>query len=311
MANPPQPAPVTQPLAEADRPAALVEHYVRTSGMLNLQTQRGCAHTCCYCTYPLIEGRRHRRRPPELIAEEMVQLKERGVNYVFIVDSIFNSSPAHVAETCDALLRRGVAMRWGCFLRPAGLTAELMKLMARAGLAHAEFGSDSLCDPVLEAYGKRFCFDEVAQSSEFAREAGVDACHFLICGGPGETEATLETSFQNSLRLPNPIIMAVVGMRIYPGTELQKRAMAEEVITPDTDLLPPVYYLAPGLTEEGVFARLREFAKRSAGWIPGDPGPSYASLVQRLRRRGVAGPLWSYFAMLQRIMPPAPQSTAA
>lgn len=311
VANPPQPAPVTQLLAEADRPPAVVEHYLRTSGMLNLQTQRGCAHTCCYCTYPLIEGRGHRRRPPGLIAEEMAQLKARGVNYVFIVDSIFNSSPAHVTETCEAILRRGVNLKWGCFLRPAGLTADLMKLMARAGLAHAEFGSDSLCDSVLEAYGKRFNFDDVAQSSEFAKQAGVDACHFLICGGPGETEETLEVSFQNSLRLPNAIIMAVVGMRIYPGTALQRRALNEGVITPETDLLPPAYYLAPGLTEDGVFARLRDFAKRSASWIPGDPGPSYASLVQRLRRRGVAGPLWSYFAMLQRIMPPAPATSAA
>lgn len=311
VANPPPPAPVTQLLAEADRPPAVVEHYLRTSGMLNLQTQRGCAHTCCYCTYPLIEGRGHRRRPPGLIAEEMAQLKARGVNYVFIVDSIFNSSPAHVTETCEAILRRGVNLKWGCFLRPAGLTADLMKLMARAGLAHAEFGSDSLCDSVLEAYGKRFNFDDVAQSSEFAKQAGVDACHFLICGGPGETEETLEVSFQNSLRLPNAIIMAVVGMRIYPGTALQRRALNESVITPETDLLPPVYYLAPGLTEDGVFARLRDFAKRSASWIPGDPGPSYASLVQRLRRRGVAGPLWSYFAMLQRIMPPAPATSAA
>lgn len=311
VANPPPPAPVTQLLAEADRPPAVVEHYLRTSGMLNLQTQRGCAHTCCYCTYPLIEGRGHRRRPPGLIAEEMAQLKARGVNYVFIVDSIFNSSPAHVTETCEAILRRGVNLKWGCFLRPAGLTADLMKLMARAGLAHAEFGSDSLCDSVLEAYGKRFNFDDVAQSSEFAKQAGVDACHFLICGGPGETEETLEVSFQNSLRLPNAIIMAVVGMRIYPGTALQRRALNEGVITPETDLLPPAYYLAPGLTEDGVFARLRDFAKRSASWIPGDPGPSYASLVQRLRRRGVAGPLWSYFAMLQRIMPPAPATSAA
>ena len=27
---------------------------------------------------------------------------------------------------------------------------------------------------------------DVLQSSEFAREAGIDYCHFLICGGPGE-----------------------------------------------------------------------------------------------------------------------------
>jgi hypothetical protein len=65
------------------------------------------------------------------------------------------------------------------------------------------------------------------------------------------------------------------------------------------------------LTEAAVFAQLQEFARLSPNWIVGDPSPAYRSLVGRLRQRGVVGPLWSYFAMLQRIQPQAvalPQS---
>ena len=43
-----------------------------------------------------------------------------------------------------------------------------MKLMVLAGLSHIEFGSDSFCDEVLEAYQKDFTFDDILYSSELA-----------------------------------------------------------------------------------------------------------------------------------------------
>lgn len=291
------------PILPSDRPSLLLDYYKDRAGMLNVQTQRGCSHVCCYCAYPLIEGAQNRRRPPGEVAEDFSQLESRGVKYAFVVDAVFNSSRTHVAETCEALLRRGIKIKWGCFLRPQGLDRELLTLMQRAGLAHIEFGTDSFCDSVLHEYGKRFTFDDVRQAHDAARAAGVDACHFLICGGPGERDETLEESFTNSTQLAGAVIMAIVGMRIYPGTPLERRARREGLLTPDADLLAPRYYIAAGLTADGVFATLRSFTARSPGWIAGDPSPEYISLVERMRRRGVVGPLWSYFALLQRIQP--------
>jgi radical SAM superfamily enzyme YgiQ (UPF0313 family) len=178
-----------------------------------------------------------------------------------------------------------------------------MRLMARAGLAHIEFGSDSFCDEVLAAYHKDFVFDDILLSSELAQREKIDFCHFLIGGGPGETRATLERGFANSQRLNGAVIMAVVGMRIYPGTQLFEQAVAEGQIKPDANLLTPAYYLASGLTPESIFEQLQEFARCSPNWIVGDPDPAYQKLVARLRQRGVAGPLWSYFSMIQRLWP--------
>jgi len=298
-------------LEAADRPPRLVSRYLQRGGMMNLQTQRGCIHACCYCAYPVIEGPAHRRRPPDLIAHELAQLEAQGVKYVFIVDSVFNSSPRHVMETGEAILARKLNLRWGCFLRPQGLTPSLMDLMVRAGLAHIEFGSDSFCDSVLEAYGKRLTFDDIRRSSELARQHGVDFCHFLICGGPGETRETLDSSFENSQSLGGAVVLAVVGMRIFPGTALHRRLLRAGEMTDGADLLTPTYYVAPGLTEEEIFARLRQFSARSPNWIIGDPTPDYTRLVERLRGRGVAGPLWSYLPLIQRLWPASPARTSA
>ena len=303
LINPPAGSPDGPGLEDGDRPNAISDYYLRTSGMLNIQTQRGCAWHCCYCTYPVIEGKHPRPRSAEAVADEFAQVQKLGARYAFIVDSVFNSSPRHVTEICEAILRRNVKLPWGCFLRPQGLTPELMKLMKRAGLAHIEFGSDSFCDEVLAAYQKGLTFDDILHSSELANWENIDFCHFLISGGPGETVETLRRGFEASLRLKNAVIIAVVGMRIYPGTRLFRQAVAEGCLDPETNLLAPVYYLAPGLTVDDVFARLQEFARLAPNWIVGDPAPAYTSLVERLRKKGAVGPLWSYFSAIQRLWP--------
>jgi hypothetical protein len=185
--------------------------------MLNISTQRGCGQPCCFCTYPLIEGHQNRRRAPEAVADELAAIERQGAKHVFITDAVFNLTNEHVFDICDAILRRHVNLTWGCFLRPKNLTAELMTLMARAGLTHIEFGADSFCDEVLVEYGKTFTFADIVHSTELARAAHVHYSHFVICGGPGETRKTLRTGFANSQRLTNAIIFVFAGCVSIPA----------------------------------------------------------------------------------------------
>jgi radical SAM superfamily enzyme YgiQ (UPF0313 family) len=294
------PLPATE-IATLELDHQLAQFYLQRSSMLNVQTQRGCALQCCYCTYPLLEGRSCRRRPPETVADELQKLQQLGARYVFIVDSVFNTSADHAAGICEAILRRGLTLKWCCFLRPKNLTSELMQLMARAGLTHVEFGSDSFCDSVLESYGKHLTFYDILHASELARLQNVDYAHFIICGGPGETRETLHTSFANSRHLHDATIMARVGMRVYPGTPLHARVKTEAHRQPVPDLLQPFYYLAPNLTQAEIFGMLHDASTDLPNWIFQDPPPAYFKMADRLRARGVVGPLWSYFAMLQRL----------
>jgi len=279
----------------------LAEYYLRRSSMLNVQTQRGCALKCCYCTYPLLEGRNYRQRPPEAVVDELARAHAAGARYMFIVDSVFNTSQIHVAEICEEILRRELRLNWCCFLRPKRVTSELVRLMARAGLAHVEFGSDSFSDPVLETYGKGLVFDDILEASRATEAAGVDHAHFLILGGPGETEDTLEETFTRSKLLPHSTLMARVGMRVYPGTPLHDRLSAAGPPSPLPDLLTPYYHIEPPLEQDHILARLEAAAAEMPNWIYGDPPVRYQQMAERLRARGVIGPLWSYFAMMQRL----------
>lgn len=292
-ANEPQTC-VSADIPHAFRPQQLTEYYLQHSAMLNIQTQRGCAHRCCYCTYPLIEGTRFRFREPGAVADDIEAGIHAGGHYFFVVDSIFNTRKEHVHAVCEEIIRRELNIKWCCFLRPSGMDDDTMALMARAGLTHIEYGSDSFCDSVLEAYGKDFTFEQILQASELACAHNVHYAHFLIAGGPTETEDTLREGFANAQRLNRTVIFPYIGMRLYPGTRLYEQARTEGIIEDDTDLLEPFYYITPNLTESRIRALLEEFASRARNWVVGEIPPEQQRVTKMLRDRGVEGPLWEY-----------------
>ena len=54
----------------ADYPESLLRFYNGETHMIPVQTKRGCPFQCVYCSYPALEGRMMRFRPPEETAEE-------------------------------------------------------------------------------------------------------------------------------------------------------------------------------------------------------------------------------------------------
>ncbi len=283
---------ITVPL----RPESLAKYYISKSTMLNVQTQRGCSFNCCYCTYPLIEGVAFRKRSGAEVAEDFASAKAAGAKYVFVVDSVFNTDIPHVRDICEELIRREIGIEWSCFLRPQGLDVDLMSLMKRAGLRHVEFGTDALSDTTLAAYGKGFTFEDVYLSSEAARLAGVHFAHFLITGGPSETESTIIEGFENSKRIKKTVFFPFIGMRLYPGTPLYKTAIAEGSVPKGTDFLQPYFYVTPHVSTERMAELLRGFNKISPRWVVGDLPPEMVKVMDGLKNAGVLGPMWEFLA---------------
>jgi len=281
-------------IPDALREPAFESYYSESSGVINIQSQRGCPCRCCYCTYPVIEGRTPRYRPVKNVVDEILESKKRGHSYFFMVDSVFNTSKDHVYAFCEELISRDAQIKWSCFLKPSNLDESMVAVLAKAGLTHIEFGTDSFSDAVLAAYHKDFTFSDIYNASEWARIHNINYAHFLICGGPGETEATLNESFVNSQRLKKTIIFPFVGMRLYPNTALYKRALEEKIITSDTNLLEPFFYITPSITKEKINTLLQSFHKQMPNWMIGDAPPEIVAIMKKLRLKGIQGPLWEF-----------------
>lgn len=200
---------------------------------------------CSFCSTSAIEGRSIRRHSPGVIADWLEQLAASGFHNFHFVDNTFNLPPAYAKELCPQILERGLKINLWCIVYPKWIDSELVRLMARVGCREISLGFESGSDRMLGSFHKRLTTDEVRAVSKMFADAGIFRRGFLLLGGPGETQETVEESLKFADSLNLDALKITVGLRIYPETPLAATALTEEVIEPGDDLLWPRFYLAP------------------------------------------------------------------
>ncbi len=269
-----------------------VGYYLNNGGMLNLQTKRGCPFKCVYCTYPHIEGHRMRRIDPRVIAQTALALQHAGAKYIFITDSAFNADVNHSLAVGRAFGSVGLRIPWGGFFSPIELPHDYFKVLAENGLRHVEFGTESLNDSVLAAYGKPFTLDRVLAAHRSARKAGLDVAHYLLFGGPGETRATVVETLSHIDKLERSVLFLFCGMRIYPQTRLHRIACREGQILSGDPLVEPVFYQPKEIRLAEIAEQVHAKANGRTNWVMGAGAKESAAILPLMYRKGYTGPLW-------------------
>jgi len=281
--------------------------YQRHGATIPIQTKRGCVYKCVYCTYRNVEGWGYRTRDPELVADEIQELKTKaGIHHFDFVDSTFNSPPGHALQVCEAISRRrlGVHLDTTNFT-PATASAELLSAMRRAGFRTLGISAESASDPVLERLEKGFNAAKVREVASRVEAHGIKTLWIFLVGGPGETTQTVEEtlSFAKWRLERGDAVYTTVGLRIYPGTTLHRIAIAEGIVPADSTLLDPTFYFSSSLSFDTTVARLKRFAAdHSRFMFSADsrsivlPYLTRAASVLRLPR-----PHWQYMGLFQRV----------
>lgn len=275
-----------------DRNRAYVEFYLKNGGMLNIQTKRGCPLECIYCTYPLIDGKKVRCFDPKAVGRLARELQDAGAKFIYITDSLFNINVAHSIEVAEAFATNKVSVPWGGFFTPKPMPKDYFRKMAECGLTHVEFGTDSLCDSVLSSYRKPFSVQHVLESHRMACEAGLYVAHYLLLGGPGENERTLEETLAHADSLERAVLFFFFGMRIYPETSLYSIALAEGKIENQDTFTKPIYYQADAIGPDAIMKAVKQRARGRLNWIIGSGGELMEKTVSRMHSQGYTGPLW-------------------
>ncbi len=252
--------------------------YYERSGIANLQTKRGCAMQCEYCTYPLIEGRTVRQRAADAIAEEWQEMvaSHASISHVFVVDSVFNLPPHHAREVSEALIRIGNKTPWTCYLNPIRFEPSLAEAMAKAGCVGVEIGSDSGTNEGLLRLRKGFTTDHIAAASRVCREAGIKDCHTFILGTREETLDDVQRSldFIDELDPSSTILMAYKDDHEAVDAELAARL---------------------GAFRAKVLEVMLAHSRDRTRWVVPSLGLRFNTrLFDRLRKLGLRGPLWQH-----------------
>jgi len=277
------------------------KRYARAGSTWPIQTKRGCPMICNYCTYPAVEGKGMRKRPPEEVVDEIERVA-RTVNprcFEFI-DSTFNLPQSHAIAICEAIIRRGLKVRLTTMgINPLGVSAELLTLMKRAGFHSMMVTPESASDATLKGLSKGFGRRDVERCARLVRESGIASMWFFMLGGPGETKETVEETVgfaERELDFPGCVSMFTTGIRVLPGTQLAELARKEGRIGPDQSLAESVFYFSDEVSEKWMLKRINQAIARCPRIVHAaeDPAsdPNAATVYRLLHTFRVAPPYW-------------------
>jgi lipid biosynthesis B12-binding/radical SAM protein len=275
----------------------IVRFYNNKSGLLNIQTKRGCNFNCAYCTYPNIDHQGCQPREYSGIIQELWELKLRyGVNEVVFSDSVFNDTHGYYLEFAEELIRSGIDLKWSAFFRPSKTTTDEIRILKRAGLASIELGTDGASDTVLKGLNKDFTFSTVYAFNQVCQKEQIPCAHYVMFGGPGETADTMAEGISNLARLEQCVVFPFFGIRLYPYTRLYNLALAQGVISREDSLLEPVYYHSPELDLTLAKATLAlAFGKCKNIIYPPEDGMVRMRILRKMGYKGLLWPTMLHF----------------
>lgn len=292
------------PFSEIDR--RLDYEPYRARGAYPIQTKRGCAHRCVYCTYACIEGPRYRLRAPDRIADEIEEASRRLGDITFeFVDSTFNDPPGHAEALCRELSRRKLGLRLRTMgINPGIATPALFSEMIAAGFTQIDCTPDAASAVMLKNLRKNFTLDELKRTARIIRDFDIPTIWFFVFGGPGETDETIRETldFIDDHISGRDMVHMTCGLRIYPGTALHGIAIEGGIVESDDSLTDTRFYVSPGIGK----ARLLELVGEAAGQRPNcvpvtETSPPPEMMREAIRSREIDGADEPMFRSLLRL----------
>lgn len=284
--------------------------YSRFDSPLQIQTKRGCALKCSYCTYNRIEGEYFRLRSPERVADEIETLvKETGINHIEFTDSTFNIPLRHAKEVLRAVIGRKLDLRLRTMgLNPGGVDEGLADLMKEAGFRDVDLGVESASDITLSGLGKSFRRKDVIRAGKLLRERRIPVTWYLLVGAPGETPETLRETFEtvNEVASPWDLINIGIGIRVYNGSPLSEAIKKMDPACADDNFFRPAHFEPEAISLGQVKFLTKSEAMRHANYFMYDEDettPPFVLMVGASLLKLVAPrqPIWRLHILIKRV----------
>jgi len=154
--------------------------------LLSLEGARSCPFQCNFCSETIQWGE-YRKKPIELLADQMVSLANKYHNAFFMGDSLMNP---YINALAENLVGRGANVRYDGYLRADKPVSNmrLVKHWSDSGLFRARLGIESGSARVLTLMNKQTTPGTISEALRTLAEQGIRTTTYWIVGFPGETE---------------------------------------------------------------------------------------------------------------------------
>jgi radical SAM superfamily enzyme YgiQ (UPF0313 family) len=250
-----------------------IRAYQKFDASYNIQAKRGCAQHCIYCTYnQALEGNALRLRDPKDVVDEIEEALFKYNPHTFeFVDSVLNEPLGHSIAILEEIIRRPWKAHFTAMgVSPRRLDKHYLDLMWQAGFRSFMITPESASETMLHNYRKGFSKADVIKAAEAINQTAFAVWWFIMIGGPGETNKTLQESLNFGLeylqkrgRPVTHIVDYFLGVRVYPGTQLWHIAIQDGLFPQDTNPLQPLWYVSEGLDLDEAAEQMDQAARKA------------------------------------------------
>lgn len=285
-----------------------IHAYLAMSSTVPIQTKRGCPFKCVFCTYPMIEGHDYRLNSPESVLDAIKDLASLGLRDIEFVDNVFNSPYNHAMLICEGLAQIKLGVRLQSLnLNPLFVDDVLLTAMERAGFVGIGITVESASDAVLDRLRKGFTAENVYHAAQVVQRHKLPCLWIFMLGGPGETEASVRETlrFADNYIRPKDMALFNIGIRIYPGTELEHLARKEGTLALSSkELLEAVFYISPALELDWLINEVHNAMRVHLNYINSDSIhlPFLPAIYRLAHRLGIKPPLWKHTRSIRRTL---------
>jgi anaerobic magnesium-protoporphyrin IX monomethyl ester cyclase len=185
------------------RESISVERYLQTwrrhhgAGSVSMITARGCPYECQWCSHE-VYGRTHRRRKPDLVADELEWILARyNPDMLWFADDVFTIHHGWLAEFAAEMKRRSLRIPFECISRADRINERVADLLAALGCFRIWIGSESGSQRVLDAMRRGVTVKQVQSAVGMCKARGIQTGMFLMWGYEGEELEDIEATIQH------------------------------------------------------------------------------------------------------------------
>lgn len=191
-------------------------------GSISIITARGCPYRCQWCSHQVF-GQTHRRRKPQLVADELAWIRERyQPDMLWIADDVFTIHHGWLEEWSKEIHSRGLKIPFECISRADRLNEQVIAKLAELGCFRIWIGSESGSQRLLDAMQRGVKVEAVRESIALCRNYGIQTGMFLMWGYEGEELEDIEATI-NHVRSSKPDIFFTTVSYPIKGTPYYKQ----------------------------------------------------------------------------------------
>lgn len=210
-----------------------MERYPVTLEMAGLpaatiMTARGCPYNCSFCSASMLFGKKYVKRSVKTIIDEIRYCSERfNIKAVRFFDSTLTLDRGYLLALTEALKRIRPLLPWHGEIRVDTVDEYLLSKMKESGCYSLDFGVESASEKVLVGIGKKITKRQVEDVVHWCHNLRIKTVAFFSFGHIQETWQDARETIDLMKRLYPylSIISPIFGMRIYPGTRMERYAL--------------------------------------------------------------------------------------